>query len=126
MKKKVGLIFIIFLLVIDVCFPYTQDNHYANNVLYLELLGNGFYYSINYEHLLSRNLSFRIGFSIFPFGNDNLALTFPVLLNYLIGKGNGKFELGLGATFGKELVVYPDLSKGVRKAQALIIHTAIH
>jgi hypothetical protein len=77
----------------------------AKNLVYLELLGNGGLYSINYERMLGNDLSARLGFSYFSVGastGDSSAkatlVTAPLMLNYLVGGKNHKFEVGAGAT----------------------------
>jgi len=82
----------------------------AKNLVYLELLGNGGLYSINYERMLSNDLSARLGFSYFSIsastsssdGQQSSAkasiVTAPALFNYMVGGKNHKFEMGAGAT----------------------------
>ena len=75
-----------------------QDN------LYIELLGNGFLYSINYERFLGARTTLRVG-GMFLTGegtamNGNrlragLVLV-PVMLNRLLGRGNHHLEVGAG------------------------------
>lgn len=82
----------------------------AKNVMYLELLGNGGLYSINYERMLSNDMSARLGFSYFSIsasgtssdGQQSSAkasiVTAPALFNYMVGGKNHKLEMGAGAT----------------------------
>lgn len=77
----------------------------AKNLVYLELLGNGGLYSINYERMIGNDLSARLGFSYFSVSasaGDSTAkaslVTAPVMLNYMLGGKNHKFETGAGAT----------------------------
>lgn len=82
----------------------------AKNLVYLELLGNGGLYSINYERMLSNDLSARLGFSYFSIsasasssdGSQSSAkasiVTAPALFNYMVGGKNHKLEMGAGAT----------------------------
>ena len=91
----------------------TDGKRTARNAVYLELLGNGGLYSINYERALMDNVMARVGFSYFSIGasatdgsgQDASAkvtlMTAPVMANYLLGGGGHSFELGAGA-----LVVY--------------------
>jgi hypothetical protein len=94
--------------------PATQD---APNSIYLELLGNGVAWSINYDRFLTPDLGFRIGFGYFGIGTgpagqnqDNIiseSLTaVPATLNYFIGShdnrgrlGSSKLELGIGIVY---------------------------
>lgn len=82
----------------------------AKNLVYLELLGNGGLYSINYERMLSNDLSARLGFSYFSISASGTSsdgsqasakaslVTVPALFNYMVGGKNHKFEMGAGAT----------------------------
>jgi hypothetical protein len=77
----------------------------AKNLVYLELLGNGGVYSINYERMLTDDLSARLGFSYLSVSTSagsasakaNL-VTAPALLNYTVGGRNHRAEVGAGAT----------------------------
>lgn len=67
--------------------------------IYVELMGNGLIYSLNYESRFTAKtggIGGRIGIS--HFGD---ALSVPILLNYLIGKkdSNKFFEIGAGITY---------------------------
>jgi hypothetical protein len=88
----------------------TGKKRYVKSV-FLELLGNGGLYSVNYDMRTERNRrngwGFKAGLSYFSLsatdniGTSNLKiqlLTAPITLNYLFGKRKGFFELGLGAT----------------------------
>jgi len=87
----------------------TSQERKANNLVYLELLGNGGLYSINYERMLGKDLSARAGFSYFSIGagvSDGQTTssakasiyTAPLMVNYLVGGKNHKLEAGAGAT----------------------------
>jgi hypothetical protein len=85
-----------------------QEVRKANNVIFLELGGNGLVYSINYERIFGdSDFSVRAGFSYISLGasssNTSTAsvslLTFPVLGNYYVGSANHKLQLGAGLTF---------------------------
>jgi len=74
------------------------------NSLYFEALGNGGLYSVNYDRLFSENLGFRIGFSYlseldFIFTSVQDFLVIPVTVNYFVGTGNSKLELGAGIAY---------------------------
>lgn len=89
----------------------------ANNAIFLELLGNGLFYSINYERLFGDSgFSLRAGFSYMSISASSSSpapntagsstttanasiLTFPVLANYYLGGKDHKLQLGVGATF---------------------------
>ncbi len=81
----------------------------AKNLVYLELLGNGGLYSVNYERMLTNNLSARLGFSYLSIGATSsngtdtssakaTLVTAPVLINYTVGSKNHRAEFGAGAT----------------------------
>ncbi len=94
------------------CEASAQPRAIAKNSIYFELLGNGFFYSINYERAFNQSLRARIGFmsgqfayeaicSLIHCGQDdedrfNLI---PLMLNYTHGQGQHKFETGLGLAF---------------------------
>jgi hypothetical protein len=67
------------------------------NAVYLELLGPGLFYTINYEHRFWR-IAARVGFSYLPDGSGSLFST-PLSLTYLAGSNSpyGAFEIGVGA-----------------------------
>lgn len=77
-----------------------QKNHSA----YIELLGNGLVYSLNYEYRFpAQEKKWGAKLGIAPLGKIMYTI---VQGNYLIGKEKHFFELGLGATvltgFGSE------------------------
>lgn len=89
-----------------------QPRNLARNSIYLELLGNGFLYSINYERAFNRFLHARIGFmsgqlaskvicsQIYCEQNEeDLPNIIPLMLNYIYGHGKHKFEVGMGLAF---------------------------
>jgi hypothetical protein len=69
--------------------------------VYMEVLGNGFGYSLNYDQRFQERfdgLGFKAGGSYFGVDGVSVA-TFPIGINYLLG-GQGKyFEMGLGSTY---------------------------
>ena len=72
----------------------------ARNAFYVELLGNGLIYSVNYDRRLTDNLAGRVGFA-FVSGEDSdgdraSIVIAPVMGSYLFGEGNSHFEAGLG------------------------------
>jgi hypothetical protein len=102
--KKI-FIFLI-LLVTAECYPQSFDNM-AKNIIYLDLglflsrgigtLGVG----INYERMISKNVSIRggVNFGIFGAsgadGFSGTGISFPVTVNYMTNNKN-KFEAGIG------------------------------
>ncbi len=102
--------------------PPSGASAWAQNAVYVELLGNGLVYSINYDRFISPNSSIRAGIGYIGLSasaptdngdgtvsNNNVSaslLTIPITFNYFLGshdeKGrlsSSKFELGLGIIF---------------------------
>jgi len=72
----------------------------AQNV-YIELGGPGLLFSANYDTRFSQRrdgLGGRIGLGFIETGGVSV-VTVPVQLNYLLGKKDKYFEIGLGATY---------------------------
>jgi hypothetical protein len=82
-----------------------------NKFVFLEALGSGGAYSINYDFRFNREIADKWGLrtgveylniKTVNFSGDKLSyatLLFPFMVNYLAGKKNGFFELGLGAVY---------------------------
>lgn len=73
----------------------------AQNAIYLELAGNGALYTLNYDRLVTDNVSVRAGamtMSLDAADGDGSAglLIAPLMGNYFIGDGSHKLELGAG------------------------------
>ena len=76
------------------------DSVRAQN-FYVELLGPGITFSANYDTRFSKKrdgLGGRIGVGYFA-DNDYSIASYPIQLNYLLGKKGKYFEIGAGATF---------------------------
>lgn len=76
------------------------DGARAQNV-FIELGGQGLLLTANYDSRFSNRrdgLGGRIGIGYTAVDNENAATTIPLSLNYLLGKNNKFFEIGLGAT----------------------------
>ncbi len=106
------------LIVLLLQFPFygiqAQDG-LAKNGTYLELLGNGGVFSVNYERFLTSDFSIRAGFASYTgetwweelWGNKETTLTtFPILGNYFLGNGRNRLELGGGVLLGTKKVEY--------------------
>jgi len=97
--KKTILMFAVVLLVPGKA--SSRDTLNTQKSLYFELLGNGLLWSANFEQKVSPKLALRLGFGIFSIsydeilGNSNL-VTFPLMVNYISGKGKNHFEAGTG------------------------------
>ena len=74
-----------------------------NHVLYLELGGAGYYYTVNYERLLVHKNKFaffaRAGIEYIPFGGADKLLHFPVGGSFTFGEKKHRAEVGLAALF---------------------------
>lgn len=71
----------------------------ARNAFYVELLGNGLFYSMNYDRLFTDQVSGRVGLMFLGAASDegSAAVTAtPLMVNYLFGRGNSHFEAGVG------------------------------
>lgn len=69
--------------------------------VYLEVLGNGLTYSLNFDTRFSKSLKGlggRVGIGYMAMEGDNLA-SIPIIVNYLFGKDKHYFEVGAGTTF---------------------------
>lgn len=83
-----------------------SDAGVRRNSIYLESLGNGGLFSINYERLLSDHLGLRLGFGSWEAGDflgfygGGRVTTVPIMLNSLHGTGRRRFELGGGVVVG--------------------------
>ncbi|MES1245727.1 MAG: hypothetical protein ABUT39_29240 [Acidobacteriota bacterium] len=79
----------------------------ARNAVFVELLGNGGVYSLNYERMLTDHLGLRVGYAawdsplLFEGTPPDRYRTVPVTMSYLLGNGERKLELGGGVTFGQ-------------------------
>jgi len=65
-------------------------------VVYLELGGNAFAYSVNWDSGISNKTNTRIGFMAAPHPWGGIILMLPASLYYLSGTENHKLELGAG------------------------------
>jgi hypothetical protein len=78
-----------------------KETQYSQNAIFAEGLGPGIFYSINYDHRFTPNMSIRVGFTswslpgLFLIGETNVT-AFPITVNHLIGKGASHLELGIG------------------------------
>jgi len=79
----------------------------SRNAVFLELLGNGGVYSINYERMVNDRLGIHLGYGVwssplfFQGTPPNRYQSVPVSVSYLFGSGERKLEIGGGVTFGR-------------------------
>ena len=87
----------------------SRSSDFARNSIFLELGGNGFAYSLNYDHKFFNHASARIGGMFIPLqgegtglddGDRVSVLLVPVMANYLLGNGSSRLEIGGGLLFG--------------------------
>jgi len=75
----------------------------ASNTFFVELGGNAAVYSLNYERFFTPQIGLRIGGMYLQadddFGDEVAVGLFPVMATYLLGRGNGHFEVGGGLGF---------------------------
>lgn len=60
---------------------------------YVELLGNGLFYTVNLDHRFTERVAGRVGLAAFG------GAAVPVMASYLAGDGNHHLEAGAGALF---------------------------
>ena len=102
MLKKLILTGITFLTILNI---FAQ----GKNTVYMEALGVGFLYSLNYERNINDNITVRVGYSYIPldqeFNIDSRTIdekatitSIPIMANYLIGGGNHKLAVSGGVS----------------------------
>jgi hypothetical protein len=73
----------------------------ARKAIYVEVLGQGLLYSINYDYRIEEAISLRVGFTRwstpFIFIRELTATGVPLTVNYLSGERNSHLEAGIGA-----------------------------
>ena len=89
------------------------------NAVYVELLGNGGAYSVNYERALTPALRVRVGAASWTaesFWSDaeTRFATFPMMLHVVPGGGAHHFEAGIGVLPGQRAAPGPPRIKWVR------------
>jgi hypothetical protein len=79
------------------------------NALYLELLGNGGLYSVNYERRMKDRIALRVGVGTWDSTDllsdsqkDERILAFPMTVSLIRGGRHGGFEVGGGLLTGRE------------------------
>lgn len=72
---------------------------FSRTSFFLEWRGNAYSYSINIDHLISRQLSLRAGIAVIP-SFFSTGLVAPLMINYLAGQETHFLELGIGTLVG--------------------------
>lgn len=79
------------------------DKGTNTHVMYLEIGGAGYYYTVNYERILLHKNKFamfaRIGFEYIPFGGADKLIHFPIGANVTFGEKKHRMEAGFAALF---------------------------
>lgn len=74
-----------------------------NHVMYIEIGGTGYYYTVNYERLLLAKkkvaLFARVGFEYIPFGGADRLIHFPIGANFTYGVRKHRLEAGMAGLF---------------------------
>jgi hypothetical protein len=92
----------------------------SRNAIYLEFLGQGILYSVNYDYMLSDHFSLRAGATIWEMEPPDFSMKpssgdrqkefggFPIMINYLSGEKDRHLELGIGIvpTYLSKLVLH--------------------
>ncbi len=103
MRELVRAVAVMVCVVSHIVVSQTEERPFKRNTLYVELLGVGGLYSLDFEHRFDEHLSGRIGFTswsmpgFFVVGAGTLdVMGFPVMMHYLSGSGNHHLDLGMG------------------------------
>jgi hypothetical protein len=115
----------------------------AKNAIYVDLLGPGLFYSINYDRMLTDDLSARVGFSYLSFGASagdgssagSASAEFsywavPITVSYLgIGSENNMLEVGGGPVImnvsGSGVVETDDTATGAEASATVFAMTGM-
>jgi hypothetical protein len=114
--------------------PARAEERSAPNSIFVEGLGPGLAYSLNYERLFAGDFGLRVGVSYLTVtaqttaGPETLTaglLTVPVTLDYVgIRSGNHSLELGAGATFIRATASISNLALSTSAEGSMILGTA--
>lgn len=103
MRNFILIVFAVFFIINE---SLAQEN-FKRKTVYGELLGAGGLASINFDYRLGKNpegIGLRTGVGYFQWNNTSM-VTFPVIVNYLIGNNGKYFDIGLGTRVGYEKMV---------------------
>ncbi len=97
---KTGLL--VFIILFSQVSNVLSQEQKANNSVYIELGGNGLYYSVNYERILLRtgfaNYALRGGMSFFKMNTNRNIFSWPLELNVIFGQKKSHIEFAPGYT----------------------------
>lgn len=119
----------------------TSDTREAKNAIYLDIAGPGLLYAINYDRVIVKDVSARIGFSYFSLGASAEAdagsasvefsyLAIPLTASYLgLGSESNMFELGGGGVImnfsGSGIVEAEDAEVSAGESVTTLAFTAL-
>ncbi len=122
LKKTVASLFFVLLFIISFVPTYAQQEPFVEGIdfsrhsIFLELGGNAFAYSLNYDYRFARHASARVGFEylrLSALGSSSSVLLVPIMVNYLTGKGSSHLELGVGTVLGNAGAGFRDIDKSI-------------
>ena len=109
--NKAFLIFALAFIIIDSQAQTASDSiSRRGQAVFVELLGPGGIFSANYDTRFTSKpggIGIRTGISYTKI-EDASIFTLPVQMNYLLGKDEKYFEIGLGATYGSARILDSD------------------
>ena len=103
-KRKIKLSAICIILLFTAANAQENSNVHQNNI-YIELLGNGIIWSVNYERMIFSNSIIKVGLGYIPkMENDFISapqsILIPIDYIHLIDMNdNAKIDIGIGLTF---------------------------
>lgn len=102
---KVVFFFVFSFHLANACAQDVPNKSFKKNTVFLELGGNGFINSINYDRLFTLkdsliSVSFRLGFGLYKSNESDSSIikVLPLEVNFLLGKKQNYLELGFGYT----------------------------
>jgi hypothetical protein len=79
-----------------------STSHFCRNAIYVEALGQGGIYSVNFDHRFTKEIGFRAGFTTWSWMTG-----LPLKVNYLGPGPVDHFEIGIGALVGLSTLNLP-------------------
>jgi hypothetical protein len=101
--KITYLLLVVICLIVSLPEGKSQEAVQSRNSVFMEALGNGGLFSINYERGFASSVYGRLGFGSWTsqfMGSDTKMTTFPVMVSYFTGHGKSHAELGGGILLG--------------------------
>ncbi len=121
--KKFLLLFLFAFIIIGAANAQSIPTSVQKNTVFLELGGNGVYYSLNYDRILLAKTNWKLVGRVGAMYHTHFAqrAAIPLELSYLRGRKNHHLEFGLGVT-----PLYEFFQRVERdQNQALLINTAL-